>query len=410
MLAGNTVGVQVPLSAPITTLYFINFWANSSGKRRAISRLDDVFTCHPEDQQKLVDTWARATEETLGKLPGIRPALVRSQPTNWLTTPAALDYHRYGWIPMNKSHWLLLALAALGCFNTGVVWLIQYSVYPLWRLVGRDEFARYHTVWMQSSWPVVLVPGVLAFAGSILMLRFVPSGLPPWAIWAGVALQLGIQGVTAFWLSALDRDVVGTSGAVNVPAYENMFRVNWIRIVLVSAYALLVFWMVNRALWPQVNMTRGRVILLCACALGLFAVGNVWLVQLVCYRLWAYVGEAEAYAYHFAWWRSIWFVLFVPAGLLFVAGLVLPWLRQSGAERNPAWLGLALQVATAIGTAAWWAPLMARLVSKSGIMLARDYSLLMSTHWIRLALITAYRATYLAMLIKATRVNLWSGS
>jgi hypothetical protein len=30
-----------------------------------------VFTCDPENQQKLVDAWVRATEETLGKLPGI---------------------------------------------------------------------------------------------------------------------------------------------------------------------------------------------------------------------------------------------------------------------------------------------------------------------------------------------------
>jgi hypothetical protein len=311
---------------------------------------------------------------------------------------------------MNKSYWLLLALAALGCFNTGVVWLVQYSVYPLWPLVGREEFARYHAVYVQSSWPVVFLPGALAFAGSILMLRFVPPGLPRWAVWAGFALQLGIQGVTAFWLSPLDRNMVATSGGLNVAAYENLSRVNWIRIVLVSAYALLAFWMMNRALWPHVNTTRGRVILACASALGLFAVGNVWLVQLVCYRLWAYVGQAHAYAYHLAWWRSIWFILFVPAGFLFLVGLLLPWLRQSGVGGSPAWLALALQVVTAIGTAAWWAPLMARLVSKSGIMLARDYSLLMSTHWIRLALITAYGATYFIMLIKATRVNLWSGS
>jgi|SRR6516225_2814852 ribosome-binding ATPase YchF (GTP1/OBG family) len=33
--------------------------------------LINVFTCDPENQQALIDAWTRATEETLGKLPGI---------------------------------------------------------------------------------------------------------------------------------------------------------------------------------------------------------------------------------------------------------------------------------------------------------------------------------------------------
>jgi hypothetical protein len=33
--------------------------------------LINVFSCDPQYQQRLVDSWIRATEETLGKLPGI---------------------------------------------------------------------------------------------------------------------------------------------------------------------------------------------------------------------------------------------------------------------------------------------------------------------------------------------------
>ena len=33
--------------------------------------LINVFTCEPQNQQALVDAWIRATEETLGELPGI---------------------------------------------------------------------------------------------------------------------------------------------------------------------------------------------------------------------------------------------------------------------------------------------------------------------------------------------------
>lgn len=33
--------------------------------------LINVFSCEPENQRQLIDSWIRATEETLGKLPGI---------------------------------------------------------------------------------------------------------------------------------------------------------------------------------------------------------------------------------------------------------------------------------------------------------------------------------------------------
>lgn len=52
---------------------------------------------------------------------------------------------------MHKGYWLLLAMVTLGCFNTGVAWLVQYSAFPLWRLVGNEQFAQYHSVWEQST-------------------------------------------------------------------------------------------------------------------------------------------------------------------------------------------------------------------------------------------------------------------
>jgi len=42
--------------------------------------LINVFSCEPENQQALIDAWIRATEETLGKVPGIiSAALHRSK-------------------------------------------------------------------------------------------------------------------------------------------------------------------------------------------------------------------------------------------------------------------------------------------------------------------------------------------
>lgn len=41
--------------------------------------LINVFSCEPQNQQHLIDAWIRATEDTLGKLPGIISASPASE-------------------------------------------------------------------------------------------------------------------------------------------------------------------------------------------------------------------------------------------------------------------------------------------------------------------------------------------
>jgi len=65
------------------------------------------------------------------------------------------------------------------------------------------------------------------------------------------------------------------------------------------------------------------------------------------------------------------------------------------------WLALMLQIVTYASTAAWWGPLMARLIKPDGEMLLHDYQLLMSTHWIRLVLVTGYGLTSFYILLKS---------
>ncbi len=311
---------------------------------------------------------------------------------------------------LSKNHLLLLAVAALSWCNAGVVWLIQFSCYPLWPYVGRDEFSNYHGVWWQTTRGIVFVPAVLVAVGSIFMLRSAPSGVPQWAVWTGSGFQAVVQVVTASWLSPLDRHMVAAGSGLNLPTYEALVVANWLRIAFVTAYAVLTYWMFIRSFWAHTDITRGRLLLLGTSALGLYAVGNVWLVQLVCYRLWKHVGPREAFAYHIAWWHSTWGVLFVPAGVVFLGALALLWTRPIGVNGRLVWLGLSLQLVIYASTAVWWAPLMVRLVTPDTGMSLRGYQLLMSTHWIRLALITAYGIASFYMLIKSAAASKWSAS
>jgi hypothetical protein len=142
---------------------------------------------------------------------------------------------------------------------------------------------------------------------------------------------------------------------------------------------------------------------------SMIGMGQIWLVQLSSYPLWAYVGPHEFHAYHIAWWHSIWGPVFVPAGLALLCTIGLFWLRPDTVPRSSVWAAIAL-LFVAIGlTYLWWAPLMALIGSTPGefrkvlqwapllgkLGLGNKtqeqlYELLMATHWVRLVLFTVY--------------------
>jgi hypothetical protein len=144
-------------------------------------------------------------------------------------------------------------------------------------------------------------------------------------------------------------------------------------------------------------MIRGSWLLFATAVLSVYGVGQVWLVQLSAYRLWAFVGVREFRAYHAAWWRSIWGVVLAPAALVAAGAALMVWRPAPGVPSSAIWLGLALQGALVLGTALWWGPLMARLEAPDGGLLLERYRLLMTTHWLRVALVTAYAAVALWM-------------
>jgi hypothetical protein len=148
-------------------------------------------------------------------------------------------------------------------------------------------------------------------------------------------------------------------------------------------------------------MTGSEWLLVAACALSFYGVGQVWLVQLSSYPLWTYVGEREFHAYHRAWWRSIWGVILAPSALLALGSALMVWLRAPGVPAWAAWSGLALQAALLLGTAIWWGPLMAHLEAPDGGLLRERYRLMMASHWLRVAIVTAYALLVLWMLAQS---------
>lgn len=100
-------------------------------------------------------------------------------------------------------------------------------------------------------------------------------------------------------------------------------------------------------------MSKNQWLLFVTAALSFYGVGNIWLVQMSSYRLWPYVGKPDFYAYHVAWWHSIWGVIFIPAGLVFLGSILMFWWPPSGVPAWAVWVGCGLQVILYVLTAIW---------------------------------------------------------
>lgn len=147
--------------------------------------------------------------------------------------------------------------------------------------------------------------------------------------------------------------------------------------------------------------SRNQWLLIVTVLLSLYGAGQVWLVQVSSYRLWAHVGAPEFAAYHLAWWRSIWFVVLAPAGLVFLGALLMLWMRPEGVPSSWLWWGFALECLLAVGTAAYWGPLMARLANGETGLIVPLYRELMATHWIRVGLVSGYALLASWMLLRS---------
>ncbi len=148
-------------------------------------------------------------------------------------------------------------------------------------------------------------------------------------------------------------------------------------------------------------MAKSLWLLLIVAALSWYATGQIWIVQVSSYPLWAHVGKREFYNYHLAWWHSIWGVIFVPSAIVLLGAIALLCLRPPGVSPALLWSGLAVQILLYAATAAWWGPLMAKLASPDSGLLPDRYHLLMTTHWLRVAIVTAHGVLMFLMLREA---------
>lgn len=139
----------------------------------------------------------------------------------------------------------LLLQAAVSCFLTGLIWIVQAVHYPLMSRVGTERFTEYerlHAAWITP----VVGPAMLleaAIAAWLIVQR--PPTIPAWSAWLGAALVALIWAVT-FLISVPCHAAL--SAGFDAAAHDRLVSTNWIRTIAWTARAALSVWMLWQAL------------------------------------------------------------------------------------------------------------------------------------------------------------------
>ena len=130
----------------------------------------------------------------------------------------------------------------------GLIWLIQIVHYPLFNLVGKNEFQVYHNVHSVLITPLVGTVMIIELISSILLVVFPPKNVSLTVPITGVILVFIIWASTAF-LQIPHHNAL--SKAYDLAAHNLLVQTNWIRTIAWSLRGLLLIYMLQLFLTQQ---------------------------------------------------------------------------------------------------------------------------------------------------------------
>ena len=143
--------------------------------------------------------------------------------------------------------WALLVTLAFTLYMTGMIWSMQVFEYPLFALVGMNEFPSYHAAHNRSLPFFVILPSVLAFGSAVVLFWIRPAGIALWEVSLVVALDLAVLVSTAVWQAPLHARLDREGFSVKIISI--LVQSNWIRTILWTINALLLLSMTATALF-----------------------------------------------------------------------------------------------------------------------------------------------------------------
>lgn len=137
--------------------------------------------------------------------------------------------------------------AGVTLMMTGVIWVVQVCLYPLFAHVGDARFLDYHRGHSVRISFVVVPLMIAEFGTAIGLAMHVPQGVEPWWTWLGLGLLLAIWAATFLLAVPKHRTL---SGGFEAEAHRKLVAQNWIRTALWSARSCLALIIAHRAHLP----------------------------------------------------------------------------------------------------------------------------------------------------------------
>jgi hypothetical protein len=139
---------------------------------------------------------------------------------------------------------VLLANALSTFFMLGLAWFVQIVHYPLFPMVGREQFPAYHGDHSTRTTWVVLPPMVVELVSSVLLAIDPPAGESGLAL-AGAGLAIAVWGLTAL-AAAPAHGRIGRNG-LDDRSLGSLIRISWLRTAIWTAHAVVVLLLLGAA-------------------------------------------------------------------------------------------------------------------------------------------------------------------
>ena len=133
-------------------------------------------------------------------------------------------------------------------FMVGLIWLIQIVHYPLFNLVGENEFQVYHKSHSVLITTLVGTVMIIELISSILLVVFPPKNVSLTIPIIGVILVFIIWASTAF-LQIPQHNAL--ANAYDLEAHNILVQTNWIRTIAWSMKGFLLIYMFHLFLTQQ---------------------------------------------------------------------------------------------------------------------------------------------------------------
>ena len=157
-----------------------------------------------------------------------------------------------GFISILMNSLPLLLNISSSWFMVGLIWFIQIVHYPLFNLVGNNEFQVYHNGHSTLITPLVGTVMIIELISSILLVVFPPKNVPLTIPIIGVILIFIIWASTAF-LQIPQHNALAK--AYELEAHNILVQTNWIRTIAWSMRGFLLLYMLHLFLTQQETTT-----------------------------------------------------------------------------------------------------------------------------------------------------------